>query len=385
MGFSKLALANLRRTPFRAGLTATAVAITVVAFLLLRSVSAGFTRRVEQTPVSRVVTRNKISWSQPMPVRYAEEIAQLPGVRYAMGGRWAEFKHPKSSAGFGCSAVQAAPFIAMHYELVSPPEQRRAFVDQRDGIFVSEDLAREWGWRLGQLVHLTDVQSRRDWQFTVSGIFKSTRYGFGDHSIWIHWEYYNESLPREERDKISVVSAEIFDPKQGGRIAKAVDMHFDERHEQTFSQQDQALHASLLGMQGALLEALDILSLFVLFIIVLIVGNTVAMGVRERTGEYGVLRAIGFRPAHLGALVLGEAAALSLLGGALGLVLSYPLVEFPLSRLMHERIGVPPLDVPFESAVAALAASVLLGLFAAGFPARSAARLEVVESLRHVG
>jgi putative ABC transport system permease protein len=172
MGFSKLALANLRRTPFRAGLTALSVAIIVVAFVLLRSVSAGFTRRVEQTPVNRVVTRNKISWSGPMPMS-ADEVRQLPGVRYAMGGRWAEFRHPTSGAGFGCTAVQAVPFIAMHYELVAPVEQRKAFVSQRDGIFVSEDLAREWGWKLGQTVHLIEPQYRHDWKFIVSAIFRA--------------------------------------------------------------------------------------------------------------------------------------------------------------------------------------------------------------------
>lgn len=366
-------------------MTLLAVAITVVAFLLLRSVSAGFTRRVEQTPVNRVVTRNKISWSRSMPVGYAEEVRHLPGVRYAVGVRWADFRYPKSASGFGVSAAQAAPFAVMHQELVSPPEQRRAWVDQRDGAFVSEDLVREFGWHLGQVIHLTETQSRRDVQFTLSGIFKSNRYGFGQHSIWMHWEYYNELLPLEQRDKIDLISAEIYHPEEGARIAKAVDIHFDDRQDQTFSQQDQAMHASLLGMQGALLEALDVLSLVVLAIIVLIVGNTVAMGVRERTYEYGVLRAIGFRPGHLAAIVLGEAGALGVFGGALGLLLSYPLVEHPLSRFMQQNVGTAPLEVPWLAAAAAFVASSALGLVAAAIPARSAARLEVVESLRHVG
>lgn len=385
MGFTKLALANVRRTPFRGMLTTIAVAVAVIAFLLLRSVSAGFTRRVEQTPVNRVVTRNKISWSRSMPVSYAEEIARLPGVRTAMGGRWADVRLPRGDFDFGCTAVQAAPFIAMHQELVAPPEQRRAFVARRDGAFVSDVMAKQYGWQLGKPIHLRDAQWGRDWQFIVSGIFHSKRWGFGQRDVWIHWEYHNELLPREERDRINIVSAEILRPEDGARIARAVDMHFDERQDQTFSQQDQALNASLVGMQGALLRALDALSLVVLSIVVLIVGNTVAMGVRERTQEYGVLRAIGFRPLQLGALVLGEAAALGFAGGALGLLLSVPLLEHPLSRFMQAHLDTPPLQVPVGSAAVAFVASVLMGVVAAAVPARSVAKLAVVESLRHVG
>jgi putative ABC transport system permease protein len=130
---------------------------------------------------------------------------------------------------------------------------------------------------------------------------------------------------------------------------------------------------------------MNVVSLLVLGVVVLILGNTVAMSTRERTREYGTLRAIGFMPAHLVAFVLGEAATLGLVGGGLGLALGYPLVQGPLSRYLEQEMGVAPLRVASGDALGSMLLGVVLGLIAAGIPALRAARLEVTESLSHVG
>jgi len=219
----------------------------------------------------------------------------------------------------------------------------------------------------------------------VSGIYQSSRHGFAHHDVWLHWEYLNEGLPKADRDRIDIVSAEIHEPNQGASIAKAVDMHFDPTDVQTFSQEDQAMNASLIGRFGAILDALDFMSVLVLGIVLLIVGNTMAMGVRERTQEYGVLRAIGFGPVHVRLLVLVEATVLGLAGALLGLALGYPLVELPISRALEKSMSFAPLAVPLDAALVATCAGALLGLGAAALPAIQAGRLEVVEALRHVG
>ena len=88
------------------------------------------------------------------------------------------------------------------------------------------------------------------------------------------------------------------------------------------------MNTSFLGMFSTLLKAVDIVSLVILVIMMLILGNTIAMGVRERTHEYGVLRAIGFMPRHIATLVLGEALAIGFAGGVLGVAASrYPLIN----------------------------------------------------------
>ncbi|HEX6765339.1 MAG TPA: ABC transporter permease [Polyangiaceae bacterium] len=386
MNLAKLALKNAWRSPLRALLTSLAVAASVVAFLLLRSLSAGWTERIRQTPNNRVVTRNKIGWDQSMPVHYAEEVRHLPGVKHAMGGRWPSFKNPaKDAAWFSATAVEAEPFVAMHYELVAPAEEKRAFVADRRGLLVATELAQEFGWKVGDTVHLVGTFYPGDWEFHVSSVYRSSRHGFAHRDVWFHWEYLNEGLPQADRDRIDIVSAEIYEPNQGAAIARAVDMHFDSADVQTFSQEDQAMNASLVGRFGALLEALDFISVLVLALVLLIVGNTVAMGVRERTQEYGVLRAIGFGPAHVRKLVLLEATLHGLVGALLGLALGYPLVEVPISRALEKSMHFAPLSVPLDAAALAVLAGAVLALASASVPAHEASRLGVVEALRHVG
>ena len=386
MNLWKLAFMNARRSPLRALLTCVAVGASVVAFLLLRSLSAGWTERVRQTPNNRVVVRNRIGWDQSMPVHYAEEVRRIPGVKRAMGGRWPNFKNPtKDAAWFGATAVQAAPFAAMHYELVAPPAEKSAWVADRRGIMVARELADEFGWKVGDTVHLVGTFYTGDWEFHVRCVYRSSRHGFAHRDVWFHWEYLNEGLPKNDRDRIDIVSAEIHDPSQGAAIAKAIDIHFDSADVQTFAQEDQAMNASLVGRFGAILDALDFMSGLVLALVLLIVGNTMAMGVRERTQEYGVLRAIGFGPKHVRALVLGEAALLGFAGALVGLALGYPLVQLTISSALEESMKVAPLRIPLDAAFGALVAGAALGLGAAAFPARQAGRLGVVEALRHVG
>jgi putative ABC transport system permease protein len=382
----RLALRNVTRAPLRTALTVLAIAICLVAYLLLESITANWTERVAQTPDNRVVSRHRIGWDYAMPVHYAHDVAKMPGIRMAMGGSWVSVKHPsKPTLYIDLTAAFADVFARMHTELSAPEAQKRAFVANRRGLIVSDELARELGWKLGDRVHLTGTSYVRDWEFDVACIAHSTRHGFGQRAMWMHWEYYNESLPPDVKDKINIIAAEIVDPREGARLARAIDIHFDTLEDQTFTQEDQAMHRSLMGMHAALLDALGIVSAFVLGILLLIVANTIAMSVRERTVEYGVLRALGFGRGRLMALVLGEALALGLVGGAVGLLLAFPLVEHPLSRYVESSLELRALRVPRLAAAVAFALSGILGVLAALLPAHRASRLEVVAALRHTG
>jgi putative ABC transport system permease protein len=139
-------------------------------------------------------------------------------------------------------------------------------------------------------------------------------------------------------------------------------------------------------MFGAVLTALDIVSFVVLAIMMPILGNTVAMGVRERTGEYAVLRAIGFLPRHLAVLVVGEAAVLGIVGGLAGFGLAYPFLNLGLGRFIEENLGqiFPFFRVTAETAAVAMVLAIALGIAASAPPAVRAYRLRVVEALRRV-
>ena len=117
-----------------------------------------------------------------------------------------------------------------------------------------------------------------------------------------------------------------------------------------------------------------------IFIILAVVANTMAMTVRERLSEYATLKALGFGPGFVVALIFGESLCLTLLWGLLGIALSFPVITTSgLDR--HHLPGVP--------AVAGtlwwqLGAVVFVGVLAAILPAIRSARIRIVDGLRHV-
>jgi putative ABC transport system permease protein len=381
----RFCIRNAGRAKLRGGLTVVAVAITLVAFVLLRSLGAGWRDRIEQTPNDRVVSRHKIGWASSLPVHYANEVREMPGVVRAVGAAWVGFKLPgEDGVFFQSMAIDAKDFVDMHYELSAPAEQKATFIGNRHGALVSTELAQERGWKVGDELHFVGRDYPGQWDLTLSAIVQSTRVGFGERAVWFHYEYFNETLPPNEQDRLTLIAAQIDDPSAGARLAQAIDIHFDTENEQTFTQQDKALNTAIVGRFGAIMGAMNLVSLLVLGVVVLILGNTIAMSTREKTREFGTLRAIGFSPSHLAALVLGEAGALGLGGGTLGLLLAYPLIQGPLSRYLEEEMGLSPLHVAAQDALLALSFGVLLALLGAGLPALRAARLEVTESLSHV-
>jgi putative ABC transport system permease protein len=196
-----------------------------------------------------------------------------------------------------------------------------------------------------------------------------------------------DAIAERARNKIGWIVSRIDNAARSAEISNAIDRRFDERDIQTLSQSERALNTSFLGMVSTVLKALDLVSGVILVIMLLILGNTIAMGVRERTHEYGVLRAIGFLPKHIAGFVFGEAMFIGILGGALGVGVSFPLVEKGMGRFIEENMGgyFPYFRVESATIVAAIVLSVVLGFIAAGIPAYRAARLNVVDSLRRVG
>ncbi|MGO8836775.1 MAG: ABC transporter permease, partial [Limisphaerales bacterium] len=119
----------------------------------------------------------------------------------------------------------------------------------------------------------------------------------------------------------------------------------------------------------------------VFFTILLVTGNTMAQAVRERTGELGVLKAIGFTNGQVMALVLAESCLLTVIGGAVGLALARavtPVVAEKLAGLL------PMFFLPTRALFTGLGLSVALGLVTGIFPALQAMRLRVADALRRM-
>src|SRR5574343_200912 len=105
--------------------------------------------------------------------------------------------------------------------------------------------------------------------------------------------------------------------------------------------------------------------------------TVLTIAVTERTGEIGLLVALGARRRTILALFLGEAVALSALGGIFGLVLGIGLAQ-----LIHVALPALPVHTPLSFVLLAEGIAIAIGLAAGVLPARRAARLDPVEALR---
>jgi putative ABC transport system permease protein len=335
-----------------------------------------------------VVTRHKVTFVMTLPKRYVEQTLQVPGVRKATFANWFGGRDPAhESEFFQTLAVDGKTFFDVYDEVIVPKDQLAKWNEDRQGAIIGDQLAKRLGWKLGQKVSLTSGIYPGDWDFIIDGIYETPGKTIDRSSLFFHWEYVNENVRDVRKDQVGWITSRVDDPARSAEIGKLIDKAFDEREIQTLSQDEHSFQTSFLGMMSAMLKAIDVISLAILLIMLLILGNTIAMGVRERTREYGVLRAIGFSPGHVIGFVLGEAFVVGLLGGGLGVLLAYPIVERGMGRWIEENMGTffPWFRVTPQTAFVAILLAVILAGAAAAIPAYRAARISVVDALRRVG
>jgi putative ABC transport system permease protein len=388
MTLGSIAARNIGRNKLRTTLTVTVVAIATLFFILLRTVVWSWTSASEFSKKDRIATRHKVSFVMQLPKRYAEEIAAVPGVTAVAWANWFGAKDPKNEQDFFATiATDPKTLLDVYSEIKTSEAEKQAWFEDRQGALVGDALAKKKGWKIGDKVTLTGSIYPGDWTFNVRGIYTTTTTNVDRSTLWFHWTYLNESLPPRQKDMVGWIMTNIADSSQSGRISKEIDAKFENRDLQTITMSEAALNQSFLGMFSAVLKAIDIVSVVITLIMALIVGNTIAMGVRERTNEYGVLRAIGFLPSHIARFILVEGVVIGVLGGLIGVLLGYPVVNGGMGRLIEENMGnmFPQFRVQPTVAAFAFGLATLLGLVAAILPARQASRLQVVEALRRVG
>ncbi|MFO0608889.1 MAG: FtsX-like permease family protein [Polyangiales bacterium] len=387
MNLASIAVRNVWRNRFRALMTVLGVAVAVMAFVMLRTVVTATNVAVTYAAQDRVGTRHKVSFVLQLPRRYIDTVRAVPGVRTATWANWFGAKEPNHPNDFFATmAVDPDSFFDVYNEMAVAPDALARWREDRRGAIVGDVLARKMGWRVGQRVVLRGTIYPGDWEFNIAGIYNATRRSVDRSQFLFHYRYLNESIPVGRRDQIGWMIARIDNPSQAASISRAIDAAFDVQDVQTVSMSERAMNLSFMGMLSGMFTAINVISLVILGILALLLGNTIAMGVRERTMEYGVLRALGFLPKHVAAFILSEAAALGAFAGLAGVALSYPVVQQGLGRWIEENQGAtfPYFRIEPETAAVAFALAVALALAAAALPAWRASRLTVTDALRRL-
>jgi putative ABC transport system permease protein len=199
--------------------------------------------------------------------------------------------------------------------------------------------------------------------------------------MYFHWQRLNEALPDRRKDQVGVYTITVADAARSPEVARQIDAAFANSDNETHTETERAFRLQFVQGSSAILSALEVVSGVILAIMALILGNTLAMGLRERTAELGAMRAIGFLPVHVRGIAVAEGALLGIVGATLGVLLAQPMLIF-IGKILSgfgflTGVGFRPSTV----AVTLLCATVI-GAIASAVPAWRAARMPIVDALR---
>lgn len=387
MTLAGIAARNVLRNKFRTVLTIMGVAVALMAFVLLRTVISSWEAAAQYSAKDRIATRHKVSFVIQLPKTYIDTIREMRGIKAATWCNWFGGKDPRAPDDFFANmATDPASFLEVYDEVELSAADRARWMEDRRGAIIGKSLAAKLHKKVGDRMTLTGTIYPGTWTFNVAGIYTASRKSIDQSSMFFRWDYLDQSLDEDRRGEIGWVVSRIDDVAHSADISRALDRTFDDRDTQTVTMSERALNLSFMAMFSGILTAVDLVSIIILLILVMILGNTVAMGVRERTNEYGVLRALGFSPGHIRFFILGEGVTLGILAGLVGLGFAYPLVNGGMSRFIEENMGgmFPYFRIEPSIAGIAMLLAIGLGALAAILPAIRASNIPVVEALRRI-
>ena len=382
MKFAHLIWCNLRRKKLRTSLTLLSIVVAFILFGFLSAIQQALVGGVALAGTDRLIVREKVSIINLLPLSYEARIERIPGVDFATHQTWFGGIYQEPRNFFMQNPVEPEKFLKIHPEIILPPDQEKAWLATRTGAVVGRRTADRFGWKIGDRVPLKSPiwSDRRSWEFDIVGIYDGRDKGTDTTPMFFRYDYFDES--REwGKGQIGWYTIRIKDPSQAAEVAKRVDAEFENSPAETRTEPEGAFIQGWASQIGNIVLIVAAILGMVFFTILLVTGNTMAQAVRERTGELGVLKAIGFTNGQVVALVLAESCLLTVLGGVIGLGLARAIT----SVVAQNLAGLLPLFfLPTRALFIGLGFSIALGLITGIFPALMAMRLRVADALRRM-
>lgn len=385
MFFIKLVFRNVFRARLRTTLTIVGLVIATLAFGLLQTVVRAWYAGADAASATRLITRNAISLTFSMPVYYREKIRGIPGVNSVSVSNWfgGVYRDPKNF--FAQFAVDAPTFFPMYPEFIFEPGQYQDFLRDRRGAAVGRQLADLYGFKVGDTIPLKSGIYPGNWEFVVRAIYEPLDETTITRQMYFHFDYLNEQIKKlypRRSDQAGVFVIGIRDGQAAADISRTIDAEFANSLAETLTETEKAFTLGFVAMIETIVKAIQGVSYIVILIIMAVAANTMAMTARERLAEYATMKALGFKPAVVAALIMGEAFLLAVIGVGLGMLLTAPVVHAFHAATVSVFAKMPLVPQTFYlQAVCALA----VGLVAGTVPAIRAARVKIVDGLRHVG
>ena len=380
----KILFRNAFRHKVRTTLTICGIAVAILAFGLLRTVVTAWYAGVEAASANRLITRNATSLVFPLPLAYKDKIRGVEGVTRVSYGNWFGGVYITERNFFANFAVEPGAYLKQYPEYVLTDLEKEAFLRDRRGCIAGANLAKRFGWKVGDSITLKGTIFPGDWELVLRGIYRGREDNVDENQFFFHWDYLNETVRRTQpgrADQVGFYVITIAHAQEAAMISDRVDALFRNSFAATLTETEKAFQLGFVSLSEAILTAIRLISLVVIGVIMAVAANTMGMSVRERLGEYAVLKTLGFGNTYVSLIILGESLVIAVLGGFLGMVCT-----FPASEMVGRAVGdyFPVFVVARETLYLEFLAAILVGSVAALFPMWRASTVPIAEGLRRI-
>jgi len=330
----------------------------------------------------RLIIRDRVSLAFFLPEYYREKIRAVQGVNAVvpitwLGGRYIDDRPEHFFPQFGTDPDE---YLKVATDKIMPADQLKAWQQDRAGCIVDVTLADKYHWKIGDRITLQANIFPANLDLTIRGIYHRDP---PHNALVFNAKYLEEAVPWF-KGQAGWYAAQIDSADNVARASREIDDMFRNSPLQTKTESEKAFQLGFVASLGNVKAFILSICGAVMFAIMLVSANTMAMSVRSRTREVAVLKTLGFTRQRVLSMFVSESLALALSGGLLGVVVA----RFVIAWLTHRFIGLGiPLDMKVNTITVAIALLVagILGIVSGYLPAYKASRMNIVEALRHIG
>ena len=383
MTLGSFVVRNTFRNKRRSVLTMISISFSLLLLTLMMSIWRTFYLD-PGTPdaAKRIITRDRVSLAFFLPAFYRDKIRSIPGVVAVapmtyFGNR---FKDDRAANAFAQLATDPEEYPKVASDKVIPADQLLAWQRDRTGALVDVELAKKYGWKIGDRITLQSPYFPIAPELTIRAMYTINP---PLRALYFNTKYLEESVDWF-KGQAGWYITQVDSANNVAPVSQAIDETFRNSPQRTKTESQQAFQLSFVAMLGNVKAFILSICGAVVFTILLVSANTMAMSIRGRTSEVAVVKTLGFTRQSLLAMFVGEAVALSVAGGMFGVLAAAGAIQW----LTHSSLGVgipAGMRVTFPTMLASLLVAAAVGLISGCLPAYNAARINIVDGLRHIG
>jgi len=370
---------NLTRKKMRLFLTSFAIFIAFLIFGAVSALKGSLDSGIEMSADNRLVVVHKTNFTVSLPYAYVNKVKSIEGVKDVTHANWFGGYYQEPASQIVAMAVEPQTYFDVYNELVIAPEEKQRWLKNQTGMLIGKRMAKVYGWKIGDRVPISSnifshKQGGHTWEFVVDGIFDAEEVQTDTGYMIFHYKYFKETQSFGGSNVgwlvLTTDSSSINE-----KVAKAIDMEFANSQAETETSTEKAFNKAFLEQLGNIGLIIFSVVFMAFFTILIVVGNTMVLAVRERTNEIAVLKTLGFKSIRIFKMILMESLLLAFIGGLIGLAVSYLVIQGVSEQLAR---FLPNMVLSQSIIIQALVYMLVLGFVTGIVPAMSALRLNII-------